>query len=181
MSDDPEQQRREAEEALLQARRAAIGADVSMTSGSAGPLFGARKRIKREPPTEEERQRFLQFNYTEVKDIGKQSLTTMTAVAVFAATFGTKIFEGQVFTLAKSFFVIALALFILGIILGGRGLYLMFMAGERANGPVVFHSKADFRDLALKSYKAFTFAEVCYAVGLFLFLGSAAIQLLLKT
>ena len=88
--------------------------------------------------TEEEAKRFVKFNYPEVKDLTKHASTVMSGVLVFALTFGEKIVGPESPRWSQMCFGVALFLFLLGLIFAGRSSYLIYMAGEKANGPVVF-------------------------------------------
>jgi len=121
----------------------------------------------------EETERFLKFNYPEVKDLLKHEMTIMSGVTVFAATFGEKVVKDSP-PWAHICFGIALCLFLVGLIVTGRGLYVLYMAAEKANGPVIYKSRYDFRLLAQISYSCATYGEFSYILGLVLLVVAGA-------
>lgn len=119
---------------------------------------------KNEQPADETN-RFLKFNYPEIRDLIKYGLTVMIGVRTFSVTFGEKIVTGTV-AWAKHLYSFALVAFFVGLILSGWALYQNYMAGEKANGWVIYESKFDFKIHGQGSYNLITFGVFAYILGI---------------
>jgi hypothetical protein len=79
--------------------------------------------LKKEPPTQEEKERFINFNYPELKDVLKHAVTTMSGVIVLAVGFGDKIILPTSPLFVRLGYGAPLMLFLFGFLLGARALY----------------------------------------------------------
>lgn len=125
------------------------------------------------PPTSPPRtpdaaaERFLRFNYPELKDLAKHFLTVVTATLVFSIAFAEKVINFQQSKpIAKLSLICSWILFAASIAFCGACLYVNFKAGEEANNSGIFTTVTDFRRLARTAYRLVDTALVLFFVGL---------------
>jgi BON domain len=120
---------------------------------------------------------FLQYNYTETKDLCKHFLTVVSAILVFSLTFSEKIINfHQASRSAKMLLLIAWVLLIGSIVACGLGLVFISLAG----GQAVYGAKSNYQPLALTSYKWIIAAGLAFVVGLVFLIITAVVSIYSK-
>ena len=119
------------------------------------------------PKPDEEK--FVEFHYAEVKDLGKHFLTLISGTIVFSITFADKIINfANASTLERGFLVAAYISFIVALVLCGTGLFGMYLAAETAMGSLIYDYQSDYRTIARRSYAFVDLAALLYGIGLLL-------------
>ncbi len=122
----------------------------------------------------DEAKAFLSFNYPEVKDLCKQFLTLVSGVLVLSITFSEKILNFQTARLAQRMCLLACwAMLITSLISCGFGLYLIFIAGESANGAIVYDYGRDFKHFAKLSYGLLDFSGISFVAALIMLIATS--------
>jgi hypothetical protein len=95
---------------------------------------------------------FLEFKYPEIKDLLKHFLTLVSAALVFSVAFSEKIVNFETASFGQRTAVI-FGWFLLIVALGscGAGLYVLYLAAERALSEVVSGQPSDFGGIAKAS------------------------------
>ncbi len=84
------------------------------------------------------RERYLEFNYIEIKDLAKYFITMIAGTLVLSVSFAGNIVQIGQATLAQRMMLGLCWLFLfLALLLAGLGMYFNYLAGEKAKGEVV--------------------------------------------
>ena len=95
--------------------------------------------------------KFLKFDYQQVKDLCVSFLTLISAILVFSITFAEKILKfPQSSAPAKGCLLISWLFFIVAILLSGTALACMFYAGLQANYDQPYQAWGDFAERVLQ-------------------------------
>jgi len=128
--------------------------------------------------TESEEEVFVEFYYREVKDLCKHFLTIISATLVASITFGDKIVPfstatpAQRWTLTLSWLALLAAL-----ASAGWGLFLLFVAAEKAKGEIIFTYTSGFKELARRAGFFLDFGALAYGGGLLLLAAAGVLRL----
>ena len=130
-------------------------------------------------PAETDEQVFVSFHYQEVKDLGKQFLTLISATLVFSVTFAEKILPFASATrFQKALLSLSWLILLASLAATGFGIYVNYLAASKAKGSVVYEYQRDFRSLARMSYAALDLAAILYGLSLFVLATIAGTRLL---
>jgi len=114
-------------------------------------------------------QLFLRFHYPEVKDLSKHFITLISASLVFSVAFSDKIVEFRSAPIIQQVTLfLSWLLLIFALCASGFGLYLIFIAAEKASGSIIYEYKSDYRTLARRSYAFLDIAGIAFGSGLIL-------------
>ena len=112
--------------------------------------------------------KFLKFDYQQVKDLSTNFLTLISAILVFSITFAEKILKFPKSSApAKRCLLISWLFFIVAILLSGVALACMFYAGLQANYEKPYQTWGDF------AYAVLQLGGVFFVAGLIALMLSA--------
>jgi hypothetical protein len=127
-------------------------------------------------------ERFLAFDYAELKDLSKAFLTLATTILAFSVTFSEKIVNFQSASIvAKFVLLVSWAFFVLSVILCGFALCLGFASAAKAThgeNYVPFLERYGWFGIATLAGFILFFAGLAFVCGLLALIASAAIPLL---
>ena len=127
------------------------------------------------PPQE----KFVEFQYAEVKDLTKQFLTLIAGTLVLSVSFADKILPlDQARPFQKSLLACCWLLLIIAFILAGLGIFINLLAGVKARGSSVFGYQCNYKRLAKCAYIALDIAGVLFTLALSLLAATGASRLL---
>jgi hypothetical protein len=109
---------------------------------------------------------FVEFNYPELKDLGKHFLTISSATAVFLVTFVEKIIGPTASTttspsLIETLTKTALIMLLTAVISAGTGLFTNYVAGAGAAGAIILGVGKNFRVISMVTYVLYIIAGTC--------------------
>jgi hypothetical protein len=124
------------------------------------------------------REIFASFHYGEIKDLAKHFLTLISGTLVFSVTFAEKIVPITKVTMPQKLllggcWVVLLA----SIFCAGLGLYVNYLAAEKAQGGIIYNHPKDYRTLARFSYSVLDLSAMLYGVALVLLAATAMTRL----
>ena len=126
-------------------------------------------------------EKFLEFHYPELKDLGKHFLTVIAAVLAFSVTFSEKITEFSKATASQRLLLMCSWLFlIVAVVTSGAGLYYNFVAGAQAHGAIIRGAKNDFKIFVRRTYRLYEIAGASFILGLVLLAADGASKLFNK-
>lgn len=128
--------------------------------------------------TESEKKVFVDFYYREIKDLCKYFLTLISATLVASITFGEKIVPFSTATTAQRWSLTLSWLALLtALTSAGFGMYLLFVAAEKAKGEVIFKYASGFKKLARLAALFLDFGALAYGGGLLLLATTGVLRL----
>ena len=140
------------------------------TESRASKQQGNREDAKKpsgEPTTPSDSDKFLSFNYQELKDLGKHFLTIVSGVVAISITFSEKMIDFTKATgLQKSLLIGSWSCLIVAVVTAGIGIYVNYVAGAHANGSIIKGSRTDFKSLVKITYVLYHVGGVCFVIGL---------------
>lgn len=101
--------------------------------------------------------RFLNFNYPELKDLGKHFLTISSATAIIVISFFDRITQStssDMIILVK----ISIVFILISIVSAGTGLFVNYIAGAGANGSIIWGVGKNYRIYTMGTYILYMFA-----------------------
>ena len=129
-------------------------------------------------PTAEER--FVDFQYKEMKDLTKHFLTLIAGTLVLTLTVAEKLVGEHPSPLAKQLLGFSWSALVLAFILAGTGLAGVFFAALAAREDRVFGFATNYRKVAMWSYLAIDLAGVLYVAALVLLVAVGLLGLSLR-
>ena len=112
-----------------------------------------------------ENDKFLTFNYPELKDLGKHFLTISSATLVFFVTFIDKVAKNS---LEQSSIKLILVFLLLSIVTAGLGIFVNYVAGSGASGAIVWGIGKDYKRLTAITYVLYLLAGLGLILAYFL-------------
>ncbi|MEI7994691.1 MAG: hypothetical protein WCH01_07290 [Methylococcaceae bacterium] len=128
---------------------------------------------------------FLEFQYTEIKDLSKQFLTVVAAVLALSVTFAEKIVDFTDASLTSRLLLMgAWGLCLFSFVLGGVAIYFIYNIGALAKDTVLNHNVPGYKvppywRLTKKYvYLCLNVAGILFVIALFLLVTSGIIRVL---
>ncbi|MDB5799207.1 MAG: hypothetical protein JWL63_146 [Rhodocyclales bacterium] len=128
-------------------------------------------------PKSSPEERFVEFQYTEMKDLTKHFLTLIAGTLVLTLTVAEKLLGASASETAKTLLGYSWASLILAFILAGIGLTGIFFAALAARERAVFGFAANYQKIARPSYIAVDLAGILYVVALTLLVAVGILRL----
>ena len=125
-------------------------------------------------------ERFVDFQYQEMKDLTKHFLTLIAGTLVLTLTVAEKLVGDHPTNLAKQLLGFSWSALVLAFILAGIGLAGVFFAALAAREGKVFGFATSYQKVARGSYLAIDFAGILYVVALLLLVAVGLIGLSLR-
>jgi hypothetical protein len=122
----------------------------------------------------EESKLFLEFHYPEVKDLAKHFLTLNSGLLVFSVAFAEKIVGlPPVSGLGSRGLLFSWSLLIVALVSCGSGLYVVFLAAERAKLSIALRRDMNLGSLVRPCYLLLDLSGICFVSGLVILVLSA--------
>lgn len=150
-----------------------ISAETLVDHGPAAPIAPRPEHLS--APTEKER--FVEFQYAEMKDLTKHFLTLIAGTLVLTLTLADKVLGSSAGEQAKGFISWSWAALIAAFIFAGVGLAGIFFAALAAREDAPFGIPVNYRKIARPSYLLIDFAGVLYVVALCLLVAVGVLRL----